>query len=194
MLFRQRKIKQRFFSLENRWLRKEYDKSIKSWKVKRRWIGNVFFAFFIIENLRGIKFKLSGRRSLLKETVLFHICPNYIVELIATEYYQGERYKCIQKNHLTILRWDRCLELLYMLAQLYKLWLARFQSYWLSKPGKNHSITTLFCYCSPMQSASCQKQDPGPSPDQDGSYIYKYIKPFYMDLLEMNTKTFFLLT
>lgn len=33
MLFRQRKIRQRFFSLENRWLRKEYDKSVKSWKL-----------------------------------------------------------------------------------------------------------------------------------------------------------------
>lgn len=62
-------------------------------KMNREWV----FAFFIIENLRGIKFKLSGRRSLLKETVLFHIYPNYIVEIIATEYYQGERYKCIQK-------------------------------------------------------------------------------------------------
>lgn len=89
-------------------------------KMNREWD----FAFFIIENLRGIKFKLSGRRSLLKETKLFHICPNYIVKLIATEFYQGEKYKCsqkrsinaVKKTDLMILRWDWCLELLCMLA------------------------------------------------------------------------------
>lgn len=38
-------------------------------KMNREW----FFAFFIIEKLRGIKFKLSGRRSLLKERQYYFI-------------------------------------------------------------------------------------------------------------------------
>lgn len=125
-------------------------------KMNREW-----FFTFIIEKLRGIKFKLPGRRSLQKERqyyflyipiILWNLLPQNAIKergiyalKKATRKYEGG---IDALNHCTYL-------------SSYKLWLGKLQSYWLPKPGNNQWFCDSLCLCcSPKQSASCHKQDP----------------------------------